>query len=155
MKAISLWEPWATLVAHGLKHFETRHWPTNYRGTLAIHAAKRPAQLAELNPTINQALFDIGYRRLSELPYGCIVCTVILVDCEPTAQVVNRSYFKQIEATERHFGDYSSGRFAWQLDTPIRLDDIPARGSQGFWEWTPEGGPQPLASFLQGELDVY
>ncbi|TRU31740.1 MAG: ASCH domain-containing protein [Microcystis aeruginosa Ma_QC_B_20070730_S2] len=42
MKAISLWQPWASLVANGLKLYETRGWPTKYRGVLAIHAAKRP-----------------------------------------------------------------------------------------------------------------
>lgn len=155
MKAISLWQPWATLVAHGLKHFETRSWYTGYRGTIAIHAAKRPARYDELNGVITQGLFGIGYQRLNELPYGCVVCTTILVDCEPTARVVERTFFKEIAATERHFGDFAPGRFAWQLDTPIRMADIPARGSQGFWEWQPEGGPQPLPSFLQGELDVY
>ena len=49
--------------------------------------------------------------------------------------MVERTFFKEIAATERHFGDYSPGRFAWQLDTVIRMADIPARGSQGFWEW--------------------
>lgn len=136
MKAISLWQPWASLVAHELKHFETRHWPTNYRGTLAIHAAKRKADFYELNPTIIQSLLNVGYMKLSELPYGCIVCTVNLVDCEPTEEVVKRTWFKEIAATELHFGDYSPGRFAWQLDTPIFMGDTPARGSQGFWEWT-------------------
>lgn len=138
MKAISLWQPWATLVAHGLKHFETRHWATSHRGSLAIHAAKRKADFYECNPAIIKALMDIGYMRLSELPYGCVVCTVNLVDCEPTTQVVNRTWFKTIEHTERHFGDFSPGRFAWQLDTPILMYDIPARGSQGFWDWTPK-----------------
>ncbi len=41
MKAISLWQPWATLVALGIKQTETRHWATKHRGQLAIHAAKR------------------------------------------------------------------------------------------------------------------
>lgn len=152
MKAISLWQPWATLVAHGLKHFETRSWYTGYRGTLAIHAAKRKADKYELNPTIIKALTDIGFQRLSELPYGCVVCTCLLVDCEPTARVVNRTYFKEIAATEIHFGDFTPGRFAWQLDTVIRVNDMPAKGSQGFWEWQPEGAIEALPSFLQGEL---
>ena len=41
MKAISLWQPWASAVARRAKFNETRHWATSYRGTLAIHAAKR------------------------------------------------------------------------------------------------------------------
>lgn len=41
MKAISLWQPWATLIATGAKQIETRSWATSYRGPIAIHAAKR------------------------------------------------------------------------------------------------------------------
>lgn len=136
MKAISLWEPWATLVAHGLKHFETRSWATNYRGSLAIHAAKRPVNPGELNATIIDALESIGYRHYNELPYGNVIGIVLLCDCEPTAEVVNRTWFKTIAATEVHFGDFAPGRFAWQLDSAQRIVDSPARGSQGFWEWT-------------------
>ncbi len=40
IKAISLWQPWASLVAAHVKRHETRHWSTEYRGLLAIHAAK-------------------------------------------------------------------------------------------------------------------
>lgn len=40
MKAITITEPWATLVAIGAKQIETRSWPTSYRGPIAIHAAK-------------------------------------------------------------------------------------------------------------------
>src|SRR6202030_2406661 len=41
MKALTLTQPWATLVAIGAKRIETRSWPTLYRGPLAIYAAKR------------------------------------------------------------------------------------------------------------------
>lgn len=40
MKAITIWQPWASAIAHGLKGIETRSWGTKYRGLLAIHAAK-------------------------------------------------------------------------------------------------------------------
>ena len=36
LKAISLWQPWASLIPLGLKHYETRSWKTNYRGKLLI-----------------------------------------------------------------------------------------------------------------------
>ena len=41
IKAISLHPPYASLIKMGLKHFETRSWPTNYRGKLVICAAKK------------------------------------------------------------------------------------------------------------------
>ena len=41
MKALSLWQPWASAIALGHKRIEPRHWTTSYRGLIAIHAAKR------------------------------------------------------------------------------------------------------------------
>ena len=38
MKAVTLYQPYASLVAIGAKKFETRSWKTSYRGPLAIHA---------------------------------------------------------------------------------------------------------------------
>lgn len=47
MKALTLWQPWASLVALGVKTIETRSWSTSYRGPLAIHAAKkRPIEVS-------------------------------------------------------------------------------------------------------------
>ena len=40
MKALSLTQPWATLVVIGAKRIETRFWHTSYVGPLLIHAAK-------------------------------------------------------------------------------------------------------------------
>ena len=38
--AISLKQPWAALLAHGLKTIEVRRWPTKRRGRVLIHAAR-------------------------------------------------------------------------------------------------------------------
>lgn len=46
IKALTLWEPFASLVAYGVKRIETRSWPTSYRGPLAIHAAQREPDAA-------------------------------------------------------------------------------------------------------------
>lgn len=48
MTALSLWQPWASLIAHGAKTIETRGWATHYRGPLAIHAAKTTKGIDEL-----------------------------------------------------------------------------------------------------------
>jgi hypothetical protein len=42
MKAISIREPWATLIAEGKKTIEVRSWPTKYRGELLICASQKP-----------------------------------------------------------------------------------------------------------------
>jgi hypothetical protein len=40
VKALTLTQPWATLIAVGAKRIETRSWATDYHGQIAIHAAK-------------------------------------------------------------------------------------------------------------------
>lgn len=39
MKALTIWQPWASLLVSGQKKYETRSWATAYRGPIAIHAA--------------------------------------------------------------------------------------------------------------------
>ena len=50
MKSLSLWQPWASLVALGIKTVETRSWATSYRGPLAIHAATHRPPMMHLPP---------------------------------------------------------------------------------------------------------
>src|SRR5262249_11050532 len=42
MFALSLKQPWATLLVHGLKTIEVRRWQTVRRGRVLIHAARLP-----------------------------------------------------------------------------------------------------------------
>lgn len=42
MKALSVRQPWATMIASGEKTIETRTWPTRYRGEILICSSKRP-----------------------------------------------------------------------------------------------------------------
>lgn len=66
MKAISVRQPWASMIANGEKTIETRTWSTNYRGDLLIVSSKRPA--------------------IDGLPLGQALCVVRLVDCRPMTQ---------------------------------------------------------------------
>lgn len=85
MKAITIWQPWAQLIAIGAKKYETRSWATNYRGPIAIHAAKRPFNTdpffdRELNQ-FKEALNIPDIYSFDSLPLGCIIATVRLVRC--------------------------------------------------------------------------
>ena len=42
MKALSIKQPWAWLIAAGYKDIENRNWPTDFRGRIYIHAGKKP-----------------------------------------------------------------------------------------------------------------
>ncbi|MFO0928182.1 MAG: ASCH domain-containing protein [Gemmataceae bacterium] len=45
--ALSLKQPWAALLVHGLKRVEVRRWDTRFRGRLLIHAARQPDERPE------------------------------------------------------------------------------------------------------------
>jgi hypothetical protein len=125
MKAISLWQPWASAIALGHKRVETRHWSTPYRGPLAIHAAKRfgPAER-------HFASTEVALGRLpNRIPLGAIVATCRLVDVRPTDELK-----LTVSAIERLYGNYEPGRFGWLLeDIQPLAEPIAWTGKQGFF----------------------
>jgi hypothetical protein len=116
MKALTIHQPWASLIVAGIKDVENRTWSTRYRGQLAIHAglAVDRAALAEHGHLLPRAAAG------ARLPSGAVIGTVKLVD------VVS---------------DYESpwaetGNWHWILTHPKRFrQPIPAVGRQGFWTW--------------------
>jgi activating signal cointegrator 1 len=160
MKVITLTQPWATLVAIGAKHIETRSWETLYRGPLAIHAAKGLGPVGG-----NKGLYDLCYHTepfcsvlrewysarqtgpFHALDYldhqrGKIVATCDLVDVYRIQDGVTGFYADDssirfdLTDQERSFGDYTPGRFAWLLSNIVALETpIPAKGALGLWNY--------------------
>jgi activating signal cointegrator 1 len=155
IRVLSLWQPWATLVAIGAKRFETRSWAPTYRGRIAIHASKKwnrelldlvntdpfRATLIEAKAARFKAapprtwIYSVDHKYQDGLPFGAIVATADLVEAYPTADV---RYYHEIEAHQTpldpHFGDYSRDRFAWKLDNLIALrTPVPCVGHQGLF----------------------
>ena len=164
MKAITLTQPWATLVAIGAKQIETRSWATRYRGPLAIHAAAglgpvggRRGLVRVLcgSPFQNTLgpIYGYGVMNIDAMPRGAIVARCELVDCVPTwpswatvepwfvgaRKGVGQHYYEvppPADSNERAFGDYTPGRYAWLLaDVQPLGTPIPARGQLGLWNW--------------------
>lgn len=125
MRAISLWQPYASAIALGLKTVETRHWPTKFEGPIAIHAAKRWAAAEREFATVEHTLGRLPPR----LPLGAFVATARLIGCRFTADVRH-----QLGTIERMYGDYSDGRYAWFLTDVVALPEpVPYIGRQGFF----------------------
>ncbi len=161
IKAISILEPWAILVATGLKKIETRSRPSNYRGKLAIHASKRipkwARELCFLEP-FRSALDEINMQanytlQLSNLPLGAMIATCWMKECclikndglyrlIPYYRTGKPKYYAPLPGDpERSFGDFSPGRYAFILENAKLLPQpIPARGIQGLWNWEPPEG---------------
>ena len=142
MKALSLWQPWASLVAMGEKTIETRIWSTKYRGPLAIHATQKlpPRWLGasrnsepfvqELADVLNCRIDHVD-SELRKLPYGKVLCIVNLHAIEETSAV--REILCKRELI---FGNYEDGHFAWSLQLTERLErPIAAKGNRLLWEW--------------------
>jgi hypothetical protein len=80
MKAITIHQPWATLIALGEKRFETRSWSTKYRDSIAIHAAKKVDKEICLLEPFRSVLAKHEYTA-DNLPTGVVVATAKLEEC--------------------------------------------------------------------------
>lgn len=132
-KALSLWQPWATLVVWGFKLFETRGWPTRYRGDLVIHAGKTTEGLESLDAAFIRRLNDVGLNLVTDFPLGVALGVVRLVSCQRMTPVL----IDQQTAMERAFGWWEPGRFAWAFANPRRFKQpYVMRGGQKIFDCT-------------------
>lgn len=143
MKAITIIQPWATLIAVGEKKFETRSWATKHRGDIAIHAGKKIDKKACAEPEIKAALERHGYTA-DNLPTGAVVATANLSDCHEV-YIEHLGDAVLLKSGTPHtwvgqgnkefaFGWYETGRYAWRMDEVEKLSEpLPAKGQQGLW----------------------
>ena len=149
MYAITLHQPWATLIALGIKTVETRSWPAPERllgQTVAVHAGKRvvrrPGECIE-----RELRARLGEDWIRTIPTGAVLATATL------AGIAQVDYAGLIIGHAVHdvdtemgcavgagrtpidpWGDFSAGRWLWFLDDVEALpEQIPAVGRQGFW----------------------
>ena len=139
MKALTLTQPWATLVAIGAKRIETRSWSTKYRGPLAIHAAKgfpRDARDMMRHPSFCKVLHPRGFTSADHLPLGVVLAICELYDCRGTWSI----NYADLDPAEYDFGNYAEGRFAFFLRNVVELEPVSIKGALGLWEiageWT-------------------
>jgi len=139
VKAISLWQPWASAIALGLKRNETRSWSTHYRGIVAIHAARRDTRDlrcffdrlmckgAFYHPFQNASLFSF-----TSLPRGRVVAVAEISEIVTTEVALKVGI---IFPLEMELGDYGINRFVWRMEN-IRPLTQPyfLKGMQGLFE---------------------
>ena len=118
MKAITIRQPWASLIVAGLKDVENRTWKTNYRGRVLIHAGASKKE--GWNLTESQNLFVAKSKspliktEFEDLPFGAILGSVEIVDC-----------------VQNHPSVWAEkGMWNWILRNP-RMYDKPIEGVKG------------------------
>ncbi|WP_286895002.1 MULTISPECIES: ASCH domain-containing protein [Sphingobacterium] len=139
MKALSIKQPWASLIAHGIKDIENRTWATKHRGTIYIHASGKPSFN---NLTLNLTHDQIDQMVLGDFcqldsrsiayPKSAIIGTVDIVDC-----VINhRSIWA--EATETSAGHVIDHIvYNWVLANPVLFEKpiLNVKGKLSLWEF--------------------
>lgn len=140
LRAISLWQPWASAIAAGSKTYETRSWrfPKAYAGQfVAIHASRRwQREEREFAAEFKGHGIGLGYE--GQPPLGALVAVGRLVECLPTEALygpdaANPAIPDRRAWEEYMLGNHGPGRFAWKFADVVRLDPIPCIGRQGFW----------------------
>ena len=151
VRAISLWQPWASAMALGIKCIETRDWVSRYRGPLLIHAAQKKSRenrevFNELldEEAVSAAFLAAELGEYDALPFGAVLAVVRMVDCVR----ITKLNIATLSETERVLGDYRPGREAWITHNARRLvKPFPCAGRQGFfWVNVPDGLWPPAAA---------
>ncbi|WP_051319909.1 ASCH domain-containing protein [Planktothrix agardhii] len=154
LTVITLWQPWATLLIKGVKIHETRSWYTSHRGKILIHAAKRKINWCEIQLNLLEEIYpDITEW---DYPLGAIVGEMELVNCRSmtaTEGDYNQKYFIHVNSplyeSDRLTGNWSDGRFAWEMRNPKPLSIPNVKGKQGLWKYSSE----EIISFRPKESD--
>lgn len=159
--ALTVWQPWATLIAEGCKPFEFRGHaaPQKLVGQgIAIHAGARPMRRIEVaNPantlatddwrqtglTNRPKALDIlelvwrGFRtrgRNESLPLSTVICTAVLGQPIRDEELAAKLGFSLVNDSDRD----EHSNWGWPLtDVEPVIPMSPARGGRGFWRWTP------------------
>ena len=148
MKALTILQPWASLIACGAKKIETRSWATRYRGPIAIHVAQHKdtprcawqepfkSELTKAGMFTEYPGGKLGFKLKHN---GCVIAIAELVDCQRVARRNGIAAMLEngvtVMGNELAFGDYTPSRYAWLLENVRPIEPIPAKGMQRIWEW--------------------
>ena len=146
MKALTLHQPWATLIAAGVKTTETRSWrpPRSLTGhRIALHAGKQiiksrnglGAGTWEMMNTLYGADWSDKIPRASTRLADA--CRVLALDLKTGTAALDKTPARTVQADP--YGDFSHGRWLWFLeDIQPCNPPVLAKGAQGLWNWEPE-----------------
>ena len=126
MKAITIKQPYATLIAEGLKEYEFRTWKTKYRGDILIHAGKGVDK---------DAMKRFEHLNL-EYPSGCIIAKATLADCveidDAMKSTLREKNFLVYQGTTESSDWHGYG---FKMENVEKMSPIPVDGKLSLWEY--------------------
>ena len=140
MKAISIWQPFATMIVKGYKVYETRGWPAPpsvFGQRIAIASTKviRPEQRQHFADPEFQKHYEWLQmpQRIEDMPLGYVLGTVVLDGVE----LMTGEFMDGVSLEEQSYGFWTEGNYAWRLLDPVEFPvPIAVRGGQGLYNWS-------------------
>lgn len=126
MKTITIKQPYASLIAAGIKKYEFRTWKSKYRGKLLIHAGKG----------IDKKAMEKFKNYNLEYPSGCIIAICDMVDCVKIDEETREMLLKENELVYGKTAmDKSFDGYGFRLENVKMIEEIPVKGALSFWEY--------------------
>ncbi|MGM9874690.1 MAG: ASCH domain-containing protein [Bacilli bacterium] len=127
MKALTIKEPWASLIIEEYKKYEFRSWKTKYRGKILIHAGCS----VEKDMIKRFSDYDININP------GYIIGHATIVDCILVDEEFNKK-LRNIDPVVYGRSNHTE-TYAWKLENVVKYEKpIPCKGKLGLWNYCEE-----------------
>ena len=123
MKALTIKQPWASLIVNGIKEYEFRSWKTKYRGKIYIRAGL----------STNKSYLKYYEKYNLEYLNGAIIGEAEITDCI----LIEEKFSKELNnKNSLVYGNNHNGEYAWKLINVKKYDEpIYIKGKLGLWNY--------------------
>lgn len=129
MKVLTIKQPFASLIAEGIKEYEFRTWKTKYRGELLIHAGKGIDKKAMKK----FEKYNLTY------PSGCIIAKVNLTDCIEINNYIRAILKEKNELVYSSIIEHTEWNgYGFKLENIEKIEPISVNGNLSLWDYNYE-----------------
>lgn len=126
MKVITVKQPFATLIAEGLKEYEFRTWRTKYRGEILIHAGKGIDK---------KAMKKFEYLNL-EYPIGCIIAKGEITGCVEVDDNLRKKLTKKDKIVYSGIIKHPEWKgYGFKIENIKKINPISINGKLSLWDY--------------------
>lgn len=127
MKAITIKQPFASLIIEGYKEYEFRTWRTKFRGDILIHAGKG----------VDKKAMEKYKHLVSDCPSGCMLGIVTITDCIKIDDEA-REMLKDNIVYDNVVNNKDWDGFGFKIENIRKVENTPANGKLSLWDFEGE-----------------